>query len=102
MGYEVVIHDEAREAILQAADYLDLISSGPGAAKRLIETLDDRIGDMSDNPGLYGISRMPELADLGYHATLVTSYVMLYYLSDDVVHIAWFFHQSQDYARYVT
>ena len=101
MAYEVVVHDMTRSALFDTVEYLDLITGGPTSSRRLVKTFLKRIEEITDNPHLYGLTRIRELADVGYHATLVGSYVMLYYLSGDTVHIAHFFHQSQDYARYV-
>ena len=101
MAYEVVIHDAALDALNSALEYLDLITGGPSSSRKLAQAFLRRADEIADNPSLYGLSRVPELANAGYHATLVGSYLMLYYLSGDTVHIAHFFHQSQDYARYV-
>lgn len=101
MAYEVVVHDAARDALLETVDYLDLITGGLASSRKLLATFFKRTDEIADNPQLYGLSRIRELADLGYHAALVNSYIMLYYVDGQVVHIAHFFHQSQDYARYL-
>ena len=101
MAYEVVVHDVARNALFNAVEYLNLISGGPAAAERLVATFFKRIDEIADNPDLYGLSRVDGLAEAGYHAAHVANYIMLYYLSGWDVHVAYFFHQSQDYARYV-
>ena len=52
-------------------------------------------------PQLYGLSRVKELAVLGYRPMLVKNYVALYKVEGDVVIVAHIFHQSQDYAKLV-
>lgn len=49
----------------------------------------------------YRLSRMPELAQLGYHCALVGNYLFLYYIEGDIVVVAHLFHQRQDYAKLV-
>lgn len=78
-----------------------LRSGGMQAPSNFIAEFDKQIGLIADNPELYGLSRVPELAAVGYRAALVNSYIFLYYISDKEVHVAFLFHQSQDYARYV-
>lgn len=49
----------------------------------------------------YGLSRLPEFAERGYHTCQVNNYVMLYFYEGDESVIAHLVHQSQDYARLV-
>ena len=49
----------------------------------------------------YPLSRFDVLAQLGYRAVLVKSYVALYFCEGDSRVIAHVFHQSQDYANIV-
>lgn len=101
MGYSVTVHDRAREDYREIVECLLLMSDGPAAAERFVSEFDRQVALISDNPALYAPSRIAALADLGYRAALVNSYIVMYYVSQDVVHIAHIFHQSQDYARYV-
>ena len=48
-----------------------------------------------------GLSKVSELASLGYHSCLINRHVMLYYHEGDDIYIAHIFHQRQDYARLV-
>ena len=54
---------------------------------------------MCENPNLYGLSRMPDLAALGYHAVFAGSYVVLCFFRQNTVFVAHVFRQRQDYAR---
>lgn len=101
MVYKLVIHDVVREAYYQIVDYLLLISNGPNAAKSFMDCFDKLLEAIQDNPDLHGLSRVDALANAGYHAVLVNGYIVLYYVVENVVHVAYLFHQSQDYARYV-
>ena len=81
--------------------YLCSATGGRTAARSFANTLDEKIGLICSNPPLFALSRIPELAALGYRATLVGNYVMLYFFRDGVIYIAHIFHQRQDYARLV-
>lgn len=70
------------------------------AAKRFVGAYRAQLELLASGEVEYGLSRMPELAALDYHACLVGSYVLLYYRdADGSIDIAHVFHQSRDYAR---
>lgn len=81
--------------------YLCNATDGSAAAQSFADELDKQVDLICSNPPLYGLSRIPELAALGYHSALVSSYVMLYFYRDETIYIAHIFHQRQDYARLV-
>lgn len=81
--------------------YLCSATGGTAAARSFADTLGEQIELICDNPPLFALSRIPELAALGYRAALVGSYIMLYLYRDEVIYIAHIFHQRQDYARLV-
>lgn len=89
----------ARDELEDIVAYL----SGHGAhtARRFTNEYRRQVGLLASGVVDYGLSNLPELAALGYHACLVNSYVMLYYYTDDEVVVAHIFHQSRDYARLV-
>lgn len=101
MGYSVIIHGQAKEDYHRIVDYLLLVSDGPTPAKRFMHEFDKQVALITADPGLYALSRVDALAELGYRSAIVNNYIMLYYTVEDTVHIAHVFHQSQDYARYV-
>ncbi len=101
MACDYVMLDGAKSDFESIVGYLLAASGGPSAAESFIEEFKRQIASVCDDPELYGLSRMPELAALGYRAALVNSYVALYFHRDDTVFVAHIFHQRQDYARFV-
>lgn len=92
---------EAQRELDSIVAYLLDVSDGPAAAKGFLDELDEKLGLARETPLLFGLSRMPELAALGYRALFVRNYVVLYFYRDDCVYVAHVFHQRQDYARLV-
>lgn len=98
-NYELL--DGAKEELGSIVGYLLAVSDGPSAANSFIDEFEKQMGLICDNPMIYGLSRMPELAALGYRTVLVKNYIALYFYRDDSVFVAHIFHQRQDYARLV-
>lgn len=92
---------DAQVEIDSIVAYLVALTGGPSAARAFVDELHEKIALVCSNPMLCGLSRMPELAVLGYRVLFVKNYVVLYYFRDDCVYIAHVFHQRQDYARLV-
>lgn len=93
--------DGAKEDFASIVSYLDDVSGGHQAAGAFIDEFERQMRLVCDNPGMYALSRMPEIAALGYRVALVNNYVALYFFRDDTVFVAHIFHQRQDYARFV-
>ena len=79
--------------------YLAANLANPSAALHFMDEFDRQIEAVCENPCMHALSRMPELAALGYRPFFVNSYVALYTVRENVVVVAHVFHQSQDYAR---
>ena len=92
---------EAQRDLDSIVAYLLDVSDGPSAAKGFLNELDEKEALVCENPLLFSLSRMPDLAALGYRTFLVKSYVVLFFYRDDCVYVAHVFHQRQDYARLV-
>lgn len=71
------------------------------AATKFVEQFKSQADLLSSGILNYSLSRMPELAELGYRTALVGSYLFLYYIEGKEVVIAHFFSQRQDYANLV-
>lgn len=54
---------------------------------------------MAENPELYGLSRVPELAELGYRCAPVKNYLVLYKVADGQIVVCRIIHRSRDYTR---
>ena len=99
MAYEAVILDEAKREFRGIVDYLCNVLESPQAAANFMDEFEHQVSVISDNPELFALSRLPELAARGYRTAHVNNYIMLYKVADDLVIIAHIFHQTQDYAR---
>lgn len=100
--YKYEMLDGAKDDYEGIVEHLIALSDGPSAARSFADEFDRQIDLVCDNPDLYGLSRMPELKALGYHAVLASGCLALYFFRDDTVFVAHIFHQLQDYARFVT
>ncbi|WP_166079049.1 type II toxin-antitoxin system RelE/ParE family toxin [Xiamenia xianingshaonis] len=101
MAYKLVILDEAKREEQDIVDYLVNVLKSPQAAAHFLDELDYQLGLIADNPQLFALSRVPELAQRGYRTVQVNNYIMLYKTEGDLVIVAHLFHQIQDYARLV-
>ncbi|MDO4891455.1 MAG: type II toxin-antitoxin system RelE/ParE family toxin [Coriobacteriaceae bacterium] len=101
MAYNYVFLKEAKTELDEAAAYLSAATGSNRASANLIEQVQRAIDAICDFPAMHAISRMPELAEKGYRAVLLGSYIMLYTFEDETVYIAHIFHQRQDYAQLV-
>lgn len=99
MAYEPRILPTACDEVEDIVAYL--ASHGVQTARRFTREYRRQLELLASGVVDYGLSNLPELAALGYHACLINSYVMLYYYEGDKVVVAHVFHQSQDYARLV-
>lgn len=101
MACRKVILAEAQREFRDIVGYLVGVLQSPRAAQRFMDEFDAQLALVSENPGIYGLSRVPELAARGYRCASVGSYVMIYKVQADAIVVAHIFHQSQDYARLV-
>lgn len=99
MACEYVILKGAQDDYRGIVEYLLDVKKSPQAALRFANEFDRQLEIACDNPLLHALSRMPELASLGYRAFFVNKYVALYFYRDGRVVVAHVFHQAQDYAR---
>lgn len=101
MAYEAVILDEAKREFRSIIDYLCNVLDSPQATTAFMEEFERQVSLISDNPELFALSRLPELATRGYRTAHIDNYIMLCKTQGDLVLIAHIFHQTQDYARLV-
>lgn len=96
-----------RARILESAnrELGDIVASlagySPSAARCFLEEYETQLDLICSETVSYGLSRMPELAQLGYRCALVGKHLLLYYIEGDCVVVAHLFHQRQDYAKLV-
>ncbi len=99
MAYNVRILPSAEQEVEGIVEYL--LGHGVNTARRFIGKYRAQLDLLASGIVDFGLSYLSELSELGYHACLVNTYVMLYYYEGDDVVIAHVFHQSQDYTALV-
>lgn len=101
MVCEYVILKGAQNDYQGIVEYLLEVKKSPQAALGFVNEFDRQLEMVCENPLLHALSRMPELASLGYRPFLVNRYITLYFYRDDLVVVAHIFHQTQDYGKIV-
>lgn len=101
MAYKSVVLNSAKEEIGKVVAYLIAETGSKKAASDFLDAIQHAINMACEFPTMHAVSRMPELAELGYRVMLAGNYVLLYTFEGDTIFIAHVFHQRQDYARLV-
>lgn len=101
MAYKRRILKEAAREYHDIVRYLATVLNSPDAARGFVDEFERQLDLACEMPELHGLSRMKELAVLGYRPMLVKSYIALYKIDGDAIVVAHVFHQSQDYAKLV-
>lgn len=70
MAYRKVILAEAQQKYRDIVGYLVGVLQSRQAARNFMEEFDKQVSLVAETPELYGLSRVPELAELGYRALL--------------------------------
>lgn len=101
MGYRRRILPRAEAELEEIVSYLSNVLGSHGAAKAFLDDFVSQVDALCEHPYMSPLSRLPELAELGYRSAPVGNYLFLYRVVDDEIVVAHVFHQSQDYARLV-
>ena len=101
MAYKRVILSQAQIEYKEIVSYLTTILKSPQAARNFIDEFTRQIDMICENPDLFGLSRIPELAAHGYRPIFVNNYVALIVIKEETVYVAHVFHQTQDYVNLV-
>lgn len=99
MAYRKVILAEAQQEYRDIVGYLVGMVQSEQAARNFIEEFDKQVNLVAESPELYGLSRVPELAERGYRCAPVNNYIALYKVADDRIVVCRIIHKSRDYAR---
>lgn len=100
-AYNAIVLEGAQRDYEGIVEYLLHVKKSPQAALGFMDEFDRQLDIVRENPLVHALSRMPELAGLGYRAFPVQNYVALYFFRDERVVVAHIFHQTQDYASIV-
>lgn len=99
MALNVRVLPEAENELDEIAAYL--AGHGPNTLKNFLDKYEEQLDHLATGSIDYGLSKLPELARLGYKSCHINSYIMLYFIEKDELVVAHIFHRSQDYARLV-
>lgn len=99
MDYNVRILPSAEKEVAEAVALLAGYSKN--AARSLLDELENQLDLLRRKTISYAYFRMPELAHMGYRSALVGDCLFLYYIEENDLVIAHFFHQRQGYVSLV-
>jgi len=99
MAYEAYLLPTAEKELDAIVSYLSNFSSK--TANDFLDEYTKQLGFLCNGIVEYPLSRISELAELGYHTALVNKYLFLYYIDKNKLVVAHIFHQSQNYAALV-
>lgn len=101
MTYKVKILSEAQKELREIVNYLAKVLKSPQAATGFIDEFQSQVVLIKDDPEIFAVSKVGELAAKGYRVAFIKNYVMLYTVRHDTIFIAHIFHQRQDYFRLI-
>lgn len=99
MAYRKVILAEAQQEYRDIVGYLVSMLRSEQAARNFMEEFDKQVNLVAENPELYSLSRVPELAERGYRCAPMNNYIALYKAADGQIVVCRIVHKSRDYAR---
>lgn len=95
MAYRKVILAEAQQEYRDIVGYLVGMLRSEQAARNFMEEFDKQVNLVAENPELYGLSRVPELAERGYRCASVNNYIALYKVADGQIVVCRIVHKSR-------
>lgn len=101
MPCSYILLEGAQAELDSILSYLCKLTGETKAARDFADEFERQIAIACENPEIHALSRIPELARLGYRAMLVKNYVVLYAYRNEVILVTHVFHQRQDYAKLV-
>ena len=99
MVYRKAILAEAQQEYRDIVGYLVGVLQSKQAARNFMNEFDRQMDFVAESPELYGLSRAPELAELGYRCAPVNNYLVLYKVADGQIVVCRIIHRSRDYTR---
>jgi plasmid stabilization system protein ParE len=93
------IQRSALREIEAICNYLDTQSKT--AADKFLDAFEAQLNHLCQGTVSYPLSRMPELAKLGYSSVPFGKYIMLFYIQDDLLIVAHVLRGRQNYAHLV-
>ena len=99
MTYKYRILKSANDELDDIILYLS--KNSKSAARKFIDAYEHQLDLICSGKVSYGLSRMQELARLGYHTALVGNYMFFHYIENKTIVVAHIFHQRRDYSSIV-
>lgn len=101
MAYKLVITEHADELLDRLVYHLIFRLKNEQAAKHLLDGIDNVYQRLENKPEQFPLSRDVFLANKGYHEAVMPqmSYVIVFAIESDTVHVAGVFHQLENYQK---
>lgn len=101
MAYKLVITEHADELLDRLVYHLIFRLKNEQAAKHLLDGINNVYQRLEDKPEQLPLSRDVFLANKGYHEAVMPqmSYVIVFAIESDTVHVAGVFHQLENYQK---
>ena len=100
MNYTIHITRKAERDINEAADYIEFILLNPEASDQLLDTVDEKINNLSSMPAKHPLVEDAVLASWGIRMIPVKNY-LAFYIIDEIehtVHIVRFLYYKRNWA----
>ena len=101
MVYKVDITEEAQKQFEACIDYVRDVLCQANAAQEIIEQFSAFTQNVSEFPEMYPLMLDERLREQEVRRALVKKYVALYRFKENTVTVLGFFHQTQDYAKFL-
>ena len=101
MAYKVFITEVTQENYDSCVSYVQYVLHQGKAAKDIKEQYDRFVENVSQFPEMYPKIPDERLINSNYRRALIKNYVVVYEFDGEAVTIHGFYHQLQDYARFV-
>ena len=101
MQTKILIAEEAQEQYEVCIEYVRYVLFAENAAKDIEAAFETFLKNVEIFPEMYPIMQDVRMRKKNVRRALVKSYVVVYKYHGETVEIIGFFHQSQDYARFL-
>ena len=94
--FNVEVLTSAERDLHKIVDYISNELYNPDAALNLIDEFETAILKLADFPEMYSVHET-DVTDVIFRKIAIKNYVVFYTLQDNIVYIAFVFHQLQDF-----
>ena len=99
--YKVIYTTRARYDLIDIADYIAVELGAPMTADKMIDTIEQSIGRLSNMPKRFSLVDNKRLATLGYLRLVVKSYLVFYTIDEEagLVYIRRILNNRRNWAK---